>query len=85
MKLIYCEECGDIVRLRIGVRKCECGKSSGQYLSDGIHAEVWGSAIPIGFGNTSFMTAIRNRPKSGMGKQFDAFAIPIQCGTVVKV
>jgi hypothetical protein len=42
-KLIRCKKCEDIVRLvHTKWRKCECGKSGGQYNDDMISATVGG-------------------------------------------
>lgn len=75
MKLIFCPHCRDIVLLRKQMRICECGMSGGHYL-DHINAVVTGDAIPIGITNDSFIKAVLNRPKLGMGKEFVAFVIP---------
>jgi hypothetical protein len=81
MKLIFCQECHDIVALYHKSRSCLCGKSYGQY-RDEIKVMIGGSAIPLGFSNTSFMTAIENRPDAGLGAHFVAFVIPTTCSTV---
>ena len=81
MKLIYCKECRDIVRLRGELRWCECGASMGRYT--GVwDAEIGGSAIPLGFDSLDFFIAIEERPERGLGKEFTAFVIPKKCSTV---
>jgi hypothetical protein len=86
MKLIICLECRDVVRLIINEeRTCQCGKSGGRYLEDGLNAEYWGKAIPIGFANYSLAEAIGNQPGYGKGYEFTAFVIPKQCETMKKV
>jgi len=88
MKLIYCKKCGDIVKL--GMEKdsstCQCGASGGYYLKDGLHAEIWGDAIPLGIDNNSFESALlrRNFLDIAGGVFFDAFVIPKICDTVTK-
>ena len=85
MKLIYCTECLDIVKLYSEPRKCRCGQSSGHYIDD-INAEYTGKAIPIGFGNNSFDHAIKNQPNYDiLGIRFYAFVIPRVCATFRKV
>lgn len=84
MKLIFCPDCGDIralytVEIKI---ECGCGKSSGIVSQDGLHATISGNAVPLGIHNREFMQALRQRPASGMGKEFLAFVIPKQCHTV---
>lgn len=84
MKLIFCPECEDVVRLQEVDRQCRCGKSGGKY-TDIINAEIWGKAIPIGFNNSSFVAALLKRPDEGMGSRFEAFVIPHKCASVKKV
>ena len=86
VKLIVCKLCGDVVALRVKkLRSCECGMSWGEYMEDGLHAEIGGQAIAIGFANWSFEKAITDIPvKDGpnAGKRFTAFSIPLECDTV---
>ncbi len=85
MKLLYCRICEDVFRLRYVPRKCLCGHTSGRYV-DSQRAEYSGlMATPVGFANSSFEDAFENRPESGQGKVFEAFVIPKQCDTFVKV
>ena len=84
MKLIYCKECGDIVRLRGELRGCWCGGSTGRYIGV-FQAEIGGSAIPLGFDSLDFFVAIEERPEKGLGKGFTAFVIPEECETVEEV
>lgn len=58
-----------------------CG---GKYLDD-LHATYWGTAIPLGFDNNTFIRAIREQPDKGMGMEFKAFVIPKQVATMHKV
>jgi hypothetical protein len=54
-KLIRCKKCEDIVRLvHTKWRKCECGKSGGQYNDDMISATVGGECEVIGLRNDYF-------------------------------
>ena len=85
MKLVLCKECQDVFKLASQKRNCECGKSSGRYLEDGLHATYHGPCVPIGFENNSLRDAIINQPKEGQGKCFTAFVIPKECDTMAKV
>jgi hypothetical protein len=85
MKLIYCKKCMDVISLRYEERKCECGESSGKYFEDGLHAVYSGPSIPLIFANSSFGEALLNQPESGDGEVFEAFVIPEQCLTFVKI
>lgn len=84
MKLIFCPECSDVFKLRANeVKSCACGKSKGMYEEDGLHAIINEIAIPIGFANSSFANAIRNRKiKAEFGERFKAFVIPVFCNTI---
>ena len=85
VKLILCPTCRDIVKLVHARRYCYCSRSYGQYLSDGLQAEIGGEAIPIGFANQSFQHALENRPEEGAGSRFEAFVIPVKCDTITKL
>ena len=84
MKLLYCKRCHDIFRLFFARQDCGCGAVSGAYL-DNERVEYSGPAVPLGIANSSFGAAVESQPASGDGKVFDAFVIPKQCDTFVKV
>lgn len=50
MKLLRCNDCGDVFSLRYRARTCECGKVGGRYLCS-VQAEYWGNSTPIGLAN----------------------------------
>jgi hypothetical protein len=81
MKLLYCKKCGAIFNLRNYEKTCECGESKGHYI-DNINAIYSGPCFPIGFNNMSLAGAVLNQPKSGAGKRFEAFVIPVECPTM---
>lgn len=58
MKLLFCERCGDVVKLRRDYRSCECGHVGGKYLSDGWHAEVSADAVVLGVANDTMRRAL---------------------------
>jgi hypothetical protein len=82
MKLIYCKSCGDVVALRREWRSCLCKLSAGKYLEDGLHAEIEGNCMPLGFKNSSFREALQNQPEKYWGEAFTAFVIESDCPTV---
>jgi hypothetical protein len=82
MKLLYCNNCRDIVKLCRTTRTCHCGATGGHYKQDGLNAIYYGPAIPLGFANASFRDARDNQPEFGMGTNFNAFVIPIVCPTM---
>lgn len=85
MKLIFCPNCEDVVRLFISPkpRRCKCRKSWGHY-TDRINAVIGGIAIPLGFANSSLVEALTHRPEKGLGSKFEAFVIPKICPTIQK-
>lgn len=85
MKLLFCPYCGDVFSLNKVKKICSCRRSSGQYEEDGINAVYSGSAVPIGFNNASFLTALAIQPKEGKGEEFTAFIIPEKCETFIKL
>jgi len=85
MKLILCRKCQDVFKLQYDRRECNCGEAWGKYEDDGYHARYGGqSAVPIGFGNGSLATAVKNQPLEGRGLRFDAFVISKECPTMRK-
>jgi len=88
MKLIYCPICQDVVKLwhqDDEARFCHCGASFGKYDEDGLHATIYGEAIPLGFDNASLRDALKLRPEEGCGSQFSAFVISKVCDTVKEI
>lgn len=85
MKLIFCPVCHDMHKLQITENvECLCGESWGHYSEDGLNASYGGKAVPVGIANSSFVKAINDQPKNGMGKTFEAFVIPAECDTFKK-
>jgi len=80
MKLIFCPQCYDVVKLCYKARSCECEVSHGYY-TDALNAVYGGSAVPLGFANSSLVKAVQNQPDKGMGECFEAFVIPKSCPT----
>jgi hypothetical protein len=99
MKLLFCLDCCDIVKLIHTERTCSCGKSKGMYI-DNINATYSGNAKLLGFNNTSFAIAVReqnkrdeSRLKSSLadflyansgGIEFIAFIIPEDAKSINK-
>jgi hypothetical protein len=82
MKLFFCPKCHDIIKLTFSLRYCVCGECHGMYEKDGLHARISANAVPLGFANSSFVEALKKRPKDGWGQRFEAFVIPEKCDTV---
>ena len=70
MKLVQCHYCNDIYNLRMQMKSCYCGKTSGRYTDDS-HAVVTGPHTAIAIGNGSFMNAVRNAPKEENDWRYD--------------
>jgi hypothetical protein len=75
MKLFFCPECHDIVKMVIGeMRYCSCKKSGGMYV-DNVVAEIEGKAVPLGIDNNELVAAYQL--KSGkVPCKFSMFFIP---------
>ena len=84
MKLLYCLECHDVVRLFRNSRSCECGATGGQYVDDN-NAEVFGEGIPFAIATDEFDAAIAGRTEDWPGVWFRGFVIPFTAKTIVKV
>ena len=85
MKLIYCKKCLTITSLTRQSRVCPCKSSGGRYEPEGLSAIYWGEAVPLGVLTLTFELAIKNQPKTGLGRGFDAFVIPEECDTFQRV
>jgi hypothetical protein len=83
MKLLYCPNCEDVVRLTNKVRTCECGRVCGLYI-DRVNA-IYNRGIPLGIDWTTFLDVLDNQPEEGMGKVFEAFVIPRICPTMIEI
>lgn len=82
MKLIYCNNCRDVIQLTKTTNTCQCGESGGHYKEDGLNAVIHGNCKPLGFTNSSFSYALSVQPEHGAGYKFTAFVIPKVCPTV---
>lgn len=78
MKLVYCPECQDLVRLFREDRRCKCGRSGGHYEANGRDALLWGKAIPFGLDNFELGRGLQRQPESGLGRAISFFIIPKQ-------
>ena len=78
MKLVYCPDCQDLVRLFREDRRCKCGQSGGHYEPNGRDAVLWGQAIPFGLDNFELGRALQRRPEAGLGRAVSFFIIPRQ-------
>ena len=83
MKLLFCPNCEDIVKLNMRTRFCLCGNVSGRYLDNRL-AVYAGDAVPLGIDNKTLLPAITGWKKTGLGLHFDAFTISKECPTFVK-
>jgi len=92
MKLLLCRDCEDVFKLHEqSISSCHCGSTQGAYI-DNLNAVYKGNAIPLGFGNTTLVTAIKKELQDqkeerskNLGHTFDAFVIPWNCNTFTKV
>ena len=76
----------DIVTLVPSIKRtCLCKSTGGRYVDNTNVIYFGDDVIPIGFNNSSFLKAIRNRPEVGMGEDFTAFVLPKHTFTLKKV
>ena len=59
MKLIYCTECNDMVRLSENLEYCHCGESYGKNANT-LESLYGGKAVPIGISDPSLVNAVHN-------------------------
>ncbi len=84
MKLLFCQSCYDVFNLKDTEKTCGCGKTKGHY-TDQLNAVYSGQhAVPLGFRNNSFLSAITRTTKT-RGEDFIAFMIPEENSTFKKV
>ncbi len=88
MKLLYCKNCHDIIKLRFMPRFCECERIGGVYINV-LDIAIFGEkdlAVPLGITNPSFYNAIDNQPEEDTGDNgeiFLSFVIPSKCRKVM--
>lgn len=86
MKLLFCKDCNDVIRMSSKVRRCKCGKTIGLYIDDVNVIYTGRYAVPLGFANSTLKHAVRHQPtKSSTGVYFTAFVIPKECDTFRRV
>lgn len=74
MKLLFCKDCSDVVKLQLFDRSCACGNSSGRYNADGDTCTVSGvSAVVIAIGNRSLFLGVLMQPETGEGPNLKAW------------
>lgn len=83
MKLLYCPNCHDIVRIfdKKGIRYCTC-RASFAYPKDNINVVVGGNGIPLGIADNTLNGAIRSRPIRGKGCSFSSYVIPLNSKSI---
>ena len=59
--------------LKIELRSCYCGKSSGRYDIDGSSIVLFGEALPIRISDTSFNEALIYRKTKDKEKKFNTY------------
>ena len=83
MKLLFCPNCTDVFNLVLDKEKsCSCGQTKGKYI-DKLNAVYEGSGIPIGFNNTQFTYALRQKYQKDLILEFTAFTISSTSPTFV--
>lgn len=80
---MLCKKCNHIFSLAPQERICECKTTKGRYIDDQNAVYSGEFAVPLGFTNTSLLSAINNQPQTGLGELFTAFVIPKDCSTFI--
>jgi hypothetical protein len=82
MKLLFCLCCSDIFPLDYAHKSCSCQVTGGNYLEDGITAEVFTrnkrTAVVLGFANSTLVRAVKDQLAEG-----DLPATMPYCGKIV--
>lgn len=83
MKLIFCNECKDVLSLRNEEKQCYCGKSKGKYIDDET-VEYSGPCRVLSIVNRSFAAALNYKQPNGntKGIVFKSFVVPYSNGNV---
>jgi hypothetical protein len=89
MKLLTCARCNEVFSLGYDYKECSGKHGGGKYVTN-ISARIWGPKdliLTLGFANTSFVNAAREQIqkgdlKTGQGREFTAFIIPNETGSV---
>jgi len=72
MKLLFCPECSDVIKLDLGyTRECHCGLCRGKYIDD-THAVTNGKGLCIAMANPDISQAYAK-------VHFDGTVMPIRC------
>ena len=58
MKLLFCMQCGDVVKLFPERRSCKCGKSWGEYEDDNATTVQTTNSVSLGIHNQDFRQAV---------------------------
>ncbi len=85
MKLIYCKKCRDVRKLDYAVTVCKCGASKGWRERDGLRVTLQGEAVPLGFHEPAFTSAIRDYPEAVLAGNFPAYVVSKDCPDVTKL
>jgi len=81
MKLLYCNDCGDIVALSMDVRTCRCRKSAGCYDINGDDVKVSGPCRVLCLDNRDLAWAKAYRNETAVVK---AWVLPKEYRKIVR-
>lgn len=82
MKLIFCKQCQDIVRLTNRIRYCKCKNVYGRYVNDSV-AIISKNAVPIGILNNSLKAAL-NKDNKTEDVHFVSFIIAENAPNIIR-
>ena len=78
MKLLFCTDCADVIKLDYVIRTCKCGKCSGKYLPDGDNVEISERSMLIGLTNSSLQYMVGKcwNEKNKYNLKLDGYIFP---------
>lgn len=70
MKLLICDQCGDVFNLSFTLKQCSCGHVKGHYI-DNVNAVVNGNGFSLAIGNGALYIAITKSMQDLSGNRED--------------
>lgn len=86
MKLLFCADCHDLVKITATVRRCECGQSAAQRpdrSKPGVL--VTGPALVWGTGDAHVVAALRRWEASRVSTELPLYLLPEPARTLTRV
>lgn len=86
MKLLFCADCHDLVKITGAVRRCECGQSAARRPDQSeARVVVTGPALVWGTGDAHVVAALRRWEASRASTELPLYLLPEPARTVERV